>query len=100
VGIVNWTWIIVMDRTDEEVVVYGEEVEYVFDEPGDHRVTLTVRDADGNTASSGTFTVHVPNTPLWTTLILILLAGIGATIILVFYTRWKTRKLDEEMMGR
>ncbi len=100
VGIVNWTWVIVMDRTTGEIVVYGEEVEYVFDQPGDHSVTLTVKDADGNTGSSESFTVHVPNTPLWTALILILLAGVGATIILVYYTRWKTHKLDEEMMGR
>ena len=45
--------------------VVGEMVDYAFDEPGDHVVTLTVMDAAGNEATSGHFTVHVPNVLLW-----------------------------------
>jgi len=100
VGIVNWTWTVHLDGSGSTFELYGEELKYVFDEPGDHKVTLTVSDADGNIATSDEFTVHVPNTPLWMALILILLASVGVTLFLAYYTRWKTHKLDEEISSR
>ncbi|UPV73845.1 PKD domain-containing protein [Halorussus limi] len=43
-GIVNYTW-----TFDGEDVKHGETVNYLFNETGEHNVTLTVEDAAGNT---------------------------------------------------
>ena len=47
VGVVNWTWTIVYGQVTVEL--YGPIVLYRFEGVGDHRVELTVADADGNT---------------------------------------------------
>jgi len=49
VGIVNWTWAV----PDGGVVIYlyGSVQDFKFEDVGRHDVVLTVRDADGNTAS-------------------------------------------------
>ncbi len=45
----NYTWKI--DLGDDEVVLYGEIVEYTFGRSGTHSVQLEVRDAYGNSAT-------------------------------------------------
>ncbi len=56
VGIVKWTWTFV--EGGETVVLEGEEVEHVFEEAGRYVVTLTLEDAEGNSAQES-FTVTV-----------------------------------------
>jgi len=94
VGIVNWTWIVEYEDGEVEEL-YGPVVDHRFEEPGDHKVTLVVSDADGNTVVSEPFTVHVPNMMFWYMLLLFILCGVVATIGVVAYTRRKTRRLDE-----
>ena len=48
VMITNWTWMI---ETDPVSNLYGDAVEFMFNSPGNFSVTLTVKDAEGNTAS-------------------------------------------------
>jgi hypothetical protein len=48
IGISNWTWSI--KKEDAETILYGETVEYTFDEDGSYLITLTVRDMAGNEA--------------------------------------------------
>ena len=60
VGIVNYTWELT-DVTD--VVLHGESVDYAFSEPGEFVVTLTVRDAAGNSGTD-TLTVTVGEAPV------------------------------------
>lgn len=51
-------------RVDGEVVSTAESLEYTFEEPGDHEVTLTVTDEVGSTASaSRTIAVESAATP-------------------------------------
>ncbi len=58
VGVVNYTWTF----TDGSPrVLYGATASYTFANPGTYVVTLTVRDADGNT-NSDTLTVTVLDT--------------------------------------
>ena len=63
-------------------------------------VTLTVRDGDGNTAEADTFAVHVPNVMLWLTLLVIIVGGVGATLLVALHTKRKVKKLDEMRAGR
>ena len=46
VGVVNWTWSFAYGG--EEIVLYGEKVEFIFDIPGTYHVTLNVSDTAGN----------------------------------------------------
>jgi len=48
VGIVNWTWGFVY--RGQPVSLFGERVEYTFDNAGTYEVTLSVEDAEGNRA--------------------------------------------------
>ncbi|NIW84142.1 MAG: PKD domain-containing protein [Thermoplasmata archaeon] len=98
VGIVNYTWI-VERPTGKVIELYGETVEYVPKEPGDHEVTLVVSDADGNSVVSDPFTVHVPNVQLWMTLLIIVVGSIAATAAVALYTRRKTRRMDQQRRG-
>lgn len=49
VGIVNWTWAVPYGGT--VVYLYGSIQDFKFDDEGKYNVTLTVRDAAGNTAT-------------------------------------------------
>jgi ABC-type transport system substrate-binding protein/PKD repeat protein len=60
VEVVNWTWSFVYDSASE--LVYGETAEFVFGIAGTYPVTLTVRDAEGYTATD-TMTVTVTVLP-------------------------------------
>ena len=51
VGIVNYTWSIVIDQYDTTVELYGSEISYEFEGLGYHPVILTVTDGGLNTAS-------------------------------------------------
>jgi hypothetical protein len=46
--IVNWTWSFI---DQEEILLYGEVVEYIFTKPGFYAITLTVYDVSNNSAS-------------------------------------------------
>jgi PKD repeat protein len=56
VGVVRWVW--TFEEDGRPVELEGEVVEHSFDEAGDYEVTLTVYDAEGNSASR-TITVTV-----------------------------------------
>jgi len=49
VGIVNWTWAVPSGGT--VIYLYGPKKDFKFDDEGKYNVTLTVRDAAGNTAT-------------------------------------------------
>ncbi|UCC92979.1 MAG: PKD domain-containing protein [Thermoplasmata archaeon] len=76
VGIVKWTWTI---RDGEKIVTLdGAKVEYAFENPGDHSVTLTLEDAEGNEATQD-YTVHVSSL-LWLYLLLAIGLGVGIAL--------------------
>ena len=83
VGIVNWTW--TFKEGGRTVVLDGEEGHHVFDEAGEYLVTLTVEDAEGNSAH-GSFTVTVTGTTwaYWGLLIIVLAVLI---VLVVYYIR-------------
>jgi PKD repeat protein len=83
VGIVNYTWTIRFEGYSYIEVLEGPVVSYSFDQPGKQRVTLTVKDAQGNTDES-TFTVTVEeSTSMWWLLIPIVIALIVVLYIVV-----------------
>ncbi len=47
-GIVNYTWKL---NDSGSITLYGMIVSYIFETPGNHTVSLTVRDAEGNVAN-------------------------------------------------
>lgn len=49
IGIVSYGWTI--ESTERKISLEGETIEYLFQFPGEHRVTLRVTDAWGNTGS-------------------------------------------------
>ena len=53
VGIVNHTWNFIYD--DSEVTLYGGVVNFTFHSPGKYNVSLTVRDASGNSNTAFLF---------------------------------------------
>lgn len=91
VAIVNWTWRIRMEGESSFREVYGPLVEYTFDEPGTHTVTLVVRDSDGNVAESEPFTVEVPNVMLWLTIIIIIAAVVALALVAAVRRRRRDR---------
>jgi PKD repeat protein len=78
VGIVHWTW--TFSDNGKQKVLEGSNVTYKFNGKGDHRIILTVSDAEGN-SSSETFTVTVGggSVLLWISLLIavILLVILG-----------------------
>ncbi len=88
VGIVSWTWTIEGGR--ETVVLEGKEVDHVFDEPGEYAVTLTVEDAEGNSAQES-FTVTVEGTD-WS--FVALLIALAVLIVLFVYFMRRPAKDD------
>ena len=62
----------------------GERFEHVFDETGEYVVTLTLEDAEGNSARE-TFTVTVEGNP-WPYIALLLILVIGG-ILAILYLR-------------
>jgi hypothetical protein len=62
--IVNWTWTISSEHGTFKL--YGEEVNYLFDELGTYKVSLTVYDAEGNVGynENANFDIVVGNNPI------------------------------------
>ncbi|MCK4971070.1 MAG: PKD domain-containing protein, partial [Thermoplasmata archaeon] len=84
VAIVKWTW--TFREGGEDVILEGEEVQYTFEEAGEYEVSLTVEDADGNTAVE-TFTVTVEGGYLlWIVLAVVLVVMALAVVV------WMRRK--------
>jgi PKD repeat protein len=82
VAVVNWSWVVV--HGNEITHLYNETAEYEFYEEGNYDVTLTVRDAEGNEASSEhTFKVEGEGggSSLFVILVIVILAGVGAAVI-------------------
>ncbi len=72
VGVVDWSWTI--EEEGRTVVLEGPSVEHTFEETGEYKVTLTLRDEEGNQASE-TFEVNVvSNSWLWIALALVVAA--------------------------
>jgi hypothetical protein len=83
--IVNYTW--TFQDGGEDVTLYGPNPTYTFTRPGTYVITLTVRDAAGNTDTS-TVTIIVDEAPLLTTTTLLIVGGAAALIValgLVYY---------------
>ena len=84
-GVASWEW--TFEEGGETVTLEGMRVEHVFDEAGDYRVTLTVRDADGNLATE-TFTVTVSGGAwMWAVVALVVVAAAFGAIILMRRSR-------------
>jgi hypothetical protein len=81
VAIVNWTWTI--KNGGEPLVMHERDVDHTFQTTGTYRVTLTVRDADGNEGSK-TFTVTVrgPWLPIATALLVLAVVAVVAAFLL------------------
>lgn len=89
VGVTEYTW--TFRDGGDEVVLRGRRVTHAFEDPGDHRVTLTVQDAEGNQATQE-FTVTVQR-PLWTWAALAGVAialGSSAVVVTLRWTRSRT----------
>jgi PKD repeat protein len=81
VGITRWVW--TFRDGGKDVTLEGMTARHAFQDTGDHKVTLTVYDADGN-AASGTFTVTVKSgMPLLLAVLLFIVAVAIAGIILM-----------------
>jgi len=84
VGIVKWTWTFKDGGTT--VTLEGEKVEHAFETSGDHKVTLTLEDAEGNQAMDD-FTLTVTgNSWLYLLLALVVVVDIG-TVLYVMRSR-------------
>jgi PKD repeat protein len=81
VGIVNWTWTI--KNGGDPLEIHRVDADHVFQTTGTYRVTLTVRDADGNEASTS-FEVSVRSSTL--PIVLVLLTAV-ILLVLVFFLR-------------
>lgn len=88
VGIIKWTW--TFEDGDRTMTLEGEKVEHAFDTSGDHKVTLTLEDAEGNQAMED-FTVTVTGNS-WLYLLFVLVAVVIIGIALyVIRTRAKEK---------
>ena len=92
VGIEEWSWTIKFEGHSYTEVLEGPMVDYSFDQPGQHRVTLTVTDAQGN-SDSMTFTVSVEGmgSPWWIIIIVI----VGVFVFVAIYLQRRQRGQDE-----
>ncbi len=77
VGVVRWVW--TFEEDGRPVELEGEVVEHAFDKAGEYEVTLTVYDAEGNSASRTiTVTVEGAGWLLW--------VALGAVVVIVAVT--------------
>ena len=98
VGVVEWTWTVEYESGKRDIVT-GEIVDYEFDEAGDHKVTLTVKDAEGNEATGAAFTVHVPNLLLFSIIIMVAIIFVAVSAFMLkrrkSATEWTRVNADE-----
>ena len=83
-GVVSWEWS--YEEGGETVTLEGMHVEHAFENAGEYRVTLTVRDADGNQATE-TFTVSVSG-GFWMWSVVAVVVIVVAVALLL----WRMRK--------
>jgi heme/copper-type cytochrome/quinol oxidase subunit 2 len=83
-AIVRWVW--TFKDSGKDVVLEGKTASYAFSESGDHKVTLTVYDTDGNTAAS-TFTVTVRGLSTLMVLAILVIVVVIAAIAFVALKR-------------
>ncbi len=93
VGVTVYTW--TFRDGGRKVVLRGQRISHAFEDPGDHRVTLTVEDAEGNQATQE-FTVTVQR-PLWTWAAL---AGVALVAGAVVGSLVRTRSRTGRNVGR
>lgn len=88
-GIVNYTWSFVY--RGEDVVMYGREVRFVFDDEGSYIITLNVTNGAGLSATADiTLSVEAPMTWLEKHWIPVLIAGLaGGITCVVVLVRWR-----------
>ena len=85
VGVVKWTW--TFEEGGETVTLEGMQVEHVFEEAGEYKVTLTVADVEGNEATE-TFKVSVSGGAwVWAVVALVVFAAAFSAIILMRRSR-------------
>lgn len=86
VGVVNWTWSI--KNGGKPLELTGGSLNHTFQTAGKYRVTLTVRDADGNEATT-TFSVTVNDSVL--PMMAVVLVMIVASVVAFFVLRGRPR---------
>ncbi len=96
VGITRWVW--TFRDGGRDMTLEGMTASYAFKDAGDHTVTLTVHDAEGNTASE-TFTVTVEASMLPLLLAVVIAAVVVVVVLAVVAMRRRKRKGDAEGNG-
>ncbi len=85
VDVVGWTW--TFEEGGETIILEGMQVEYVFEEAGDYKVTLTVVDTEGNEAAE-TFTVTVSGgTWIWAVVAVVVVAVVVMALMIARRSR-------------
>ena len=88
VGVVSWVW--TFSDGGRDVTMEGPSVSYAFKDEGDHLVTLTVTDAEGNTATdSFTVTVEADLLPMLLLLVVVAVIVVLAVVAMVVMRRRK-----------
>jgi PKD repeat protein len=81
VGVVKWTW--TFKEGGKTRTLEGQKVKHTFEDAGDYEVTLTVEDAEGNTAST-TFDVTVTSSSwLWIAIVVVLVVLVAAAFLML-----------------
>ncbi len=89
--VVNWTWTI--EHGGDQLVLYGEELEYQFEKTGKYKIELTIRDVLRNT-DSDKLTVEVKQSldkglETGTLFVLVLVIAIVVAAVMLVLTRRK-----------
>ncbi len=93
VDIVRWTW--TFEHQGDKVVLDGEAHEFQFEETGDYRVELEVRDAQGN-SNIDVIVIHVEaiREPVFVATVIIAIVII-VSLVVFGYLRMKEKGVEE-----